>query len=200
MWRSWFELRPLGGFNFVLVEPIVFRLALPAPKIGVTHNCGSLLFLFRPCFGRQFYKDANSHALLDVENILVRLAAAGNGLLFLGIAVQVEDINLVKGLHEILPHAAKGRIIEIAVVGDEGQHALSGLVNAPLAPAEEFNVIILQPFGIPFTERLPVAEIIIADELGNPFAGVSTVTGIWRIAKDDEDGLVFLDFVGAVGL
>src|ERR1039457_1124630 len=162
MRRSGFERLPIRVFDMMVVEPIIFGLSLSAPQMLMPNDGIAFLSLL---IWRKFYKIADCHALLDVENILVRIAGVRIGFLFLGVAMQVEDINLIKSLHEILPHAAKGRIIQVAMIGDEGQHALSGLVNAPLRPAEKFYVIILQPFGIPFTERLAIAEIIITNEL-----------------------------------
>ena len=114
--------------------------------------------------------------------------------------MQIEEINLIKGLHEILPHAAKRRVVQIAVVGDEGQHTLASLFNAPLPPAQELHIVVLQPFWVALAERFAIAEIIIADKLGNPFARVRAVAGVRRVAQDDEHRFVFLYLVGGVGL
>ena len=59
-------------------------------------------------------------------------AAVGRRLLLLAVAVQVEDVDVVEGLHQALAHAAEGRVVQVAVVGDEGQDAVAGLLDAPL--------------------------------------------------------------------
>jgi hypothetical protein len=40
-------------------------------------------------------------------------------------------------------------------------------LDAPLAPAEEFHVVILQPFRVALSQRGAVNEIVVADELAN---------------------------------
>src|ERR1019366_4920424 len=149
---------------------------------------------------RQLHEDADDYSFSNIENILVRLVRARNSLLFLSVTMQVEQVNVIKRLHEALTHTAESWAVEIAVAGDEREYALAGLLDAPLRPAEKLHVIVLQPLRIPFTERLPVAEVVIADEFGDPFASVRAMAGVRRIAQHDEDGLVLLDLVGRIGL
>ena len=93
------------------------------------------------------HEKSNGHPLANVEYILVRCAVRA-ALFFEGIAVQVKDIDGVKGLHQALAHAAECGVVEIAVVGDHSHHAASVLFYLPLGKAQELYVIILKTFGI----------------------------------------------------
>ena len=65
---------------------------------------------------RRRFLDRNDdrHALLDVEDVLVRLAF-GRDFLLLGVAVQVHDVDAVEGLHQVLAHIQEVRVVEIGV-------------------------------------------------------------------------------------
>ena len=65
--------------------------------------------------GRFLDRNDDRHALLDVEDVLVRLAF-GRDFFLLGLAVQVHDVDAVEGLHQVLAHFQEGRVVEIAVV------------------------------------------------------------------------------------
>ena len=114
--------------------------------------------------------------------------------------MQINEVNFIESLHEALAHAAEGGVVEVAVIGDEGEDALAGLVDAPLRPADEFHVVVLQPLGVALAERLAVAHVVIADEFPDPRAFVRAVAGVGRVAEDDEDGFVLFDLEGGVRL
>src|SRR5207249_12137978 len=73
------------------------------------------------------------------------LAAVGCLLPSLGIAVQVQHVDLIEGFQQLLSHAAEGGTVQVAMVRDEAEDALPRALDAPLAQADELNVIILEP-------------------------------------------------------
>ena len=79
-----------------------------------------------------FHEQGNRDTFRDVEDILVRLVRSGHHLPLVGIAMQIEKVNLVEGLEETMPHSPKSGTVELAVAGDEAQDALTGLRDAPL--------------------------------------------------------------------
>src|SRR5205814_8745084 len=95
----------------------------------VPHNA-FLLVRFR---GRVFDEYADGDTLLNVEHIFVRLTCIRINLFLLRVPVKIDKVNLIEGADEILPHAAKGRIVEITVISDETENALPGLLDAPLS-------------------------------------------------------------------
>src|SRR5487761_1339365 len=106
----------------------------------------------------------DSHALLNIKNIFI-LSAIRGFFFLLRIAVQVVYVNLAEALHEALAHATEGRIIEIAVIGDETKDAVTGSINPPLREANEFDVIILEPLGVFLTEGRTVYDLVILDQI-----------------------------------
>ena len=46
---------------------------------------------------------------------------ASNSFLLLGVTMQVEQVNLIKRLHEVLPHAAECRAVEVKLRGEVGR-------------------------------------------------------------------------------
>ena len=62
--------------------------------------------------------------------------------------MQVKDEEFIEAVHEAAAHASEGGVVEIAMVGDESQDALTGLVDLPLGVAQEFYVVIAQPFRL----------------------------------------------------
>ena len=138
------RLRPylgkLGRINVVAAQPVVLLLSL-APQVGVMH----LLF---GCVG-MLDEQADGHALLDIKHVLVG-RAVGGGFLFLGVAVQVENVDFVKRRQQALAHTAKGGVVQVGVVGNHRHHALAVLGHLPLGKAQELDVVVLQPLGISF--------------------------------------------------
>ena len=65
-----------------------------------------------------FDEDTDGYTLLDIEYILILVAVRGN-LFFLGIAVQVEDVNIGESFHQRPAHTAEGRVIQIGMVSDK---------------------------------------------------------------------------------
>ena len=106
---------------------------------------------------------SDCHALTDVEDVFI-WAAVRSRLFFQRIAVQVEDIDVVESVHQALAHAAKGGVVEVAVVGDHTDDAPPGLLNFPLGKTEEFDVVVLKPFRIFLTQRLAIYLFVSADQ------------------------------------
>jgi len=75
-----------------------------------------------------FDADQNRHTWLDVEHVFVRLAVGRHFLLFAA-AVQVQHIQLVKGVEQMPAHASEGGVVQVAVVGDEAQHSFAILLD-----------------------------------------------------------------------
>lgn len=65
------------------------------------------------------------------------------------------------------------------MIGDEAEHAFARAVDAPLGKADEFDVVIIEPFGIAFTKRFAVAHKIIR------LLGVIADDFFFLILKDD---------------
>ena len=135
------------------------------------------------------HENRNAHALLDIEDIFV-LAAVRGFFFFLGVPMEVEDVNPVKGLHQALAHAAKGRVIQKGMVGDDANHAFFHLVHLPLGKAYELDVIVLEPFGIFFAQGLAVNLLVRVYQAGNPFALVQRMAFIGRIAGDYQNRFI----------
>ena len=76
--------------------------------------------------------------------------------------MKIENINIVKYLHEALAHATKSGVIQIAVVADKGQNAIAGLFYAPLGKPNELYIIVVQPFGVFLAQRLTVYFKVVA--------------------------------------
>ena len=137
--------------------------------VGVAQHCvlagsAGLRFARTPQIGmpalrtaplHRFHEQADRHSLLDVEHVLV-LAAVRGALLLLGVAVQVEQEHAGEGLDQALAHAAKGRVVQVAVIGDEAEHASTGAVDRPLREAEKLHVVVVQPLGVAFVQRLAI--------------------------------------------
>ena len=193
-----------GGAIYVLaVERGVFFLA-QAIQVGMVDagQAGAAAFCIGPA-----HKQANGHALLDVEHVVV-LAAAGRFFFLFAVAVQVEQVDVVKALHQALAHAAKGGVVQVAVVGDKGQHAVAGALDAPLRKADELDVVVVEPFGVALGKFLAIhrkvvargaaalAAVHAAQQVGNPLAGIGRMPRIRRVAQHHHDRRVALDVAG----
>ncbi len=144
--------------------------------------------------GASPHKDTDGNALPDVEDVLISRSASFPRVL-LAIAVQVKHVDGIEALHETAAHSAKGGIIKVAVIGDEGQDARARAFDAPLSIAHELDIIIIEPFRVALVERYAVncevagdalarPLIIAMQQLGNPRVVISRMTGIRRIAHD----------------
>ena len=173
------------------VQPVVF-VAAQAPAVAVEHARPPLVALAP-------YEKGDADALLDVEHVVV-LVAVGRDLLFSTVAVQVERVNLAEAVHQGLAHAAKGRIVQPTMIGDEGQHAFAVALDAPLSEADELDVVVPQQLRVSFSQRRAVYEEVIALQFTDPVALVGAVAAVGRVAQHDHDGLVVLDPGGGVGL
>ena len=94
-----------------------------------------------------FYHQDDGGSLLDVKDVFV-FAAIRIGLFLIGIAMQIEHIDFVKGMHQALTHATEGGIIQIPMIGDHAYNALARLVYLPLGKTKELYIIVLQPFWV----------------------------------------------------
>src|SRR5450830_1059387 len=144
-----------------------------------------------------FHRKNNRDSLHDVEHIFV-LAAAGGLLLLEGIAVQIEDVQLVKGCHQRLTHTAEGRVVQVAVIGYEPEDALARLVDLPLSEADELDIVVLKPLGVLLAQglavyRLVVAALVCVDEIRDPRSFVGACARIWGVSHYDEHWLSLLD-------
>src|SRR5579859_7248486 len=93
-------------------------------------------------FALPLYKNTYSHTLLNIKDILV-LCAVRCMFLLLAVAMQVKHVNFVEALHEALAHSPECGIIEVAMIGDEGQNAITGLLNTVLSKTDEFYIVIV---------------------------------------------------------
>jgi hypothetical protein len=126
-------------------------------------------------------EQGDGDALLDIEDVFV-LAAVRRLLLLLAVAVQVEQVDIVEAAQQALAHIHEGGIVEIAVVGDEAEHAMAGLLDAPLREADELHVIVRQPLGLRWLLQ-GRAALVLGHQFLDPLALVGRVAGIGRIAQ-----------------
>ena len=151
-WRSGFQQVPLGTRDVVAAKDRVLagdagsRLARP-PEVGVP--------ALRTVRRRRLHEQTDRYPLLDVEHVLV-LAAVRGALLLLGVAVQVEQEHAREGSDQAFAHAAERGVVQVAVVGDESKYAVAGAVDRPLREADELYVVVVQPLGVAFVQRLAV--------------------------------------------
>src|SRR3546814_1320432 len=75
----------------------------------------------------------------------------------------MENVDAVKAVHQLPAHPAKGGVIQIAVVGDEAQHALAFAVavNHMFGKADEFHIVIIDPLGIALLQLLLAARLFL---------------------------------------
>ena len=118
------------------IEPVYFS---QAPQVGVVNRSNGCRCI------APFYEDADGYALLNVEDVLVHRSTGGLFFL-LTVAVEIKDIHIIKTLQQAAAHATESGIIEIAVIGNEGQDAIACLLNVPLSQAYEFHIIVTEPF------------------------------------------------------
>lgn len=48
------------------------------------------------------------------------------------------------------------------MVGDKGQHAVAGALDAPLRKADELDVVVVEPFGVAFGKLLAIHRKVVA--------------------------------------
>ena len=106
--------------------------------------------------------------------------------------MQVEYIDIIEGCHQTLTHTTKGRIVQVAVVGNKRENAMARLFNTPLGKTDEFNVVVVKSFRIALTQRLAIYFKIIfsfsisdgvktAHQFLHPLSLIGRVAGIRRI-------------------
>src|SRR2546428_6675555 len=108
-------------------------------------------YLRRFCFSLPLYEDANSYPLLNVKNILI-LCTNRRSFFLLAVAMQIKNIYLIETLHQTLTHSPKSGIIQVAMIGDEGENAITRLLNAPLSKSDKLYIIVIKPFRIALSQ------------------------------------------------
>ena len=188
----WFgvDLLPVRDLHIVVQEPIVFVLP-QSPEVGVVH--------LRLVTSSKLDEKGDGHALPDVEDVLV-LAPVGAGLPLQRVAVQVQDVSLIEGLHEALTHAPEGGVVQVGMVSDHAHQSLARLLDLPLGEAQELHVIVLKPLGVFLPQGFPVHLLVVFDQPQNPLPSVGRMTRIGWIAQDDQDGALLLDLARQAGL
>ena len=163
---------------------------------------------------RVLHEHGDCYTLLDVEDIglsapVLRLFSA------LLVPMQVQDVDVVECLHQLLTHPAEGRVVEVGVVGDEGEDAGAAPLDSPLPETYELDVVVLEPLGVAFSERFAVHEVVVLHLLADPGATANRLLRIFRvpllppgrvrrlarvrrIAEYDENGAVALDPAAAL--
>jgi hypothetical protein len=76
-------------------------------------------------------QQADGDTLLNIEHIFI-FATVGRAFLLVAVAVQVYKVNLIEGSHQTATHTPECWIVQIAIVGNEGNDALTALFDTPL--------------------------------------------------------------------
>ena len=136
-----------------------------------------------------------------VEYVFV-FAAVGCNLFFLAVAVQIDDVDFVETPQQIPPHPSERGVVDKTMVIDISQYPFVVAIHEELSQAYEFAIVIVDPFRIPFLQRLVRIGffLVILHQAHNPFAFVFAFSAVRRIAQHDHDRSIALDFVCAVGL
>ena len=188
------KLFVIDVFDAVGAQERIFFFS-QAVKVGV-EDFGQFAFALLPRFDKQI----DAHALFDVEDVLV-LTAVGCGLFFVGVAVEVEDVDFVESLQQFVAHSSECRVVQITVGIDVGQYPFAVALDIVLAVADEFDVIVVEPLGIFLFEFAAVwLLLVIVQELLYPRAFVGRMPRIGRITQHHHDGGVAFDAVGFIGL
>src|SRR5579871_2885592 len=90
-----------------------------------------------------------------------------------------------------MPHAAKGGAVQVAVVRDESQDATPHVVDAPLAQAQELNVIVLEPDFL-LSQRDTLDATVIVQQLADPVAACGGTAAVRWVAEDHQDRRITL--------
>ncbi len=85
----------------------------------------------------------------------------------IAVAVQIKHIDLIEALHQALAHPPKSWIIQVAVVADEGQYTVACLFDAPLCEADEFYIVVVEPFGVAFSKGPSINLKVVAPFLSS---------------------------------
>ena len=196
------ELRPRRAVDITVLQQAEL-LPAPAPQVGVK-NPGRPDAISATAFDKQ----PDGDALLNVKHVFI-LAAVRGAFFFSAVAVQIQNVNFVKVLEQTLPHAAKSRVVNPGVVGDEAEDALTGLRNAPVGEAHKPHIIVIQPFRVALAEGRAIHGKIIGDrapivtaveQFFNPLPLVCGMPRIRRIAEHHHHRLFLFDGVRLIGL
>src|SRR5437667_8884394 len=160
------------------------------PQIGMM-NCGKYsrggafpaLRTPRARYPSPFHENANGNSLLNVKNVLVFRTIKGLFLLF-AITMQIKDIQVIETLQQAASHAPEGRVIQVAMIGDEGQDSIICLLNVPLREAHELYIVVTQPFCLTRFLQFWTAFFICGYQRIDPLALVCRMSSVWWITKD----------------
>lgn len=148
------QLRPCGAGYVGTLERHIF-CSTTAPKVRMENTALRSVSGFA-------HRQQDRHALLNVEYIFV-FAPVRRDLLLLRVAVQIVDVNLIEAAHQVLAHSAKGWVVQITVVRDEGQDSVIWLhgFKSPLCEANELHIVVLQPLRIPLPKARSVYPLVV---------------------------------------
>lgn len=83
------------------------------------------------------------YTLLNIKHVSI-LTTVRSNLSFLYVPVQIQNVDIGKGVHQRLAHTAKGGVIKVAMVGDKGKYASPRALYPPLPEADKLNIVILK--------------------------------------------------------
>ena len=87
---------------------------------------------------RRFHEKANGDALLDIKYVFV-FASIRRTLLLFCVTMQIEQVGAGKRDSKAFAHAAKSGIIQIAMIGNETDHADARAFDLPVRKANNFT-------------------------------------------------------------
>ena len=148
-----------------------------------------LLFFFR-----QFDEDIDAYSLHDIEDILI-FAAIRSGFFLAGIAVQVEDINLVEDTHQFATHLPMDKSVNKTIVADICHYAFAITLHIMLRQTDKLDIVVRKGLYIALVEVL----FVVVKQFVNPFAFVVATNRIRRIAHNNHHRSRLLDMGGFVG-
>ena len=56
------------------------------------------------------------------------------------------------------------------MIADQGDNAVTRFRVAPLRETDEFHVVVLKPFRVPFAQGRAIYAVVIAHKAGNPLS------------------------------
>jgi len=131
-------------------------------------------------------EDADSYAGLNGEDIFV-FCLAGRKFLFFAVAMQIKHKEFVEAAHEAAAHPVEGRVIEIAMIGNEGQNTLPGPVNPPLCQSHKLHIIVAQPLRLRPFLKFRTTLFILIQQRQHPRLPVGRMPRVRRIPQHNHD-------------
>lgn len=186
------KLLPFCVVEAGVAARLIFRFA-SAECVAVAHSGEFIGVVLRSgALDEDRERDAGLHLL---EHLFVN--AVGEPLAL--VAVKVEDVYLVEGPQQEIPHGAVELALQVGAVCDEGQDPVARrallLEQLPDRPADEAQVVVAQRAGVRIGQAL-AADLVEVLEQG--VRVVNLVVGgsfVRRVTEDHEHGHLFLDLV-----